>query len=73
MQTFVDDLLDLRMIKDGVFILEHQVFDPNDVLEMVCDIFSIQVGAKNVHLSFCVQAGLRLPNKSQVNEIILEK
>lgn len=54
MQTFVDDLLDLRMIKDGVFILENQVFDPNEVLEMVCDIFSIQVSAKNVHLSFCV-------------------
>ena len=40
MQTFVDDLLDLKQIKDGVFSLVTEVFDPNDVLEMVCDIFS---------------------------------
>jgi signal transduction histidine kinase len=40
METFVNDLLDLQQIKNGVFKLVDEVFDPNDVLELICDIFS---------------------------------
>jgi len=29
MQSFVDDMLDLRMIKDGVFTLVEEAFDVN--------------------------------------------
>ena len=54
MQTFVDDLLDLRQIKDGVFSIVSQVFDPNEVLEMIIDIFSPQVNARGVLLNFYI-------------------
>jgi len=32
-QTFVNDLLDLQQMKNGVFKLVNQVFDPNDTLD----------------------------------------
>ena len=38
-QTFVDDLLDLQQIKNGAFKLVDGVFDPNEVLELICAIF----------------------------------
>ena len=33
MQTFVDDLLDMRQLKDGVFSLEAVIFNANSVIE----------------------------------------
>ena len=40
MQSYVSDLLDLRQMKDGVFTLVREVFDPTDVLNLVCSIFN---------------------------------
>ena len=37
--TFVDDMLDLNQIKDGAFSLQDAVFDPNEILDMVVEIF----------------------------------
>jgi len=39
MQSFVEDLLDYRQIKDGVFTLNYAQFDPNEVIELVRNIF----------------------------------
>ena len=52
MQTFVDDLLDLRQMKEGVFRLVNSVFDPTDVIEQVCAVFRPQADAKGIQLSF---------------------
>ena len=41
-RTFVDDFLDLRLIKDGALSLKEEVFDPSVILEMICDIFGPQ-------------------------------
>ena len=38
-QTFVNDLLDLQQIKNGVFKLVDEVFDPNETLELISSIF----------------------------------
>jgi K+-sensing histidine kinase KdpD len=62
MQTFVDDLLDLKQLKEGVFSLSCKVFDPNEVFQSVCSIFSPQSDSKKVKLNFFVHPGLRLPN-----------
>ena len=39
MMTFVDDLLDVRQMKEGVYILENRAFDPKEVLTLISDIF----------------------------------
>jgi len=38
-QTFVNDLLDLQQIKNGVFKLVDEVFDPNETLDLISSIF----------------------------------
>ena len=40
-QTFVSDLLDLSSLKVGGFSLNYQVFDPNEVMQMLCEIFAL--------------------------------
>ena len=39
MQSFVDDLLDYRQLKDGVFSLTNALFDPNETIKLILDIF----------------------------------
>ena len=39
MQSFVEDLLDVRQIKEGVYELEKKAFDPNEILTLIGEIF----------------------------------
>ena len=39
MSLFVEDLLNLKMLHDGVFKLNKQPFDPVEVFETICQIF----------------------------------
>ena len=39
MTSFVDDLLDLRQIREGVFSLTKEVFDPMETLNLICQTF----------------------------------
>ena len=36
MTSFVDDLLDMRQIREGVFSLTKEVFDPMETLRILC-------------------------------------
>ena len=47
-QTFVNDLLDLQQIKNGVFKLVDEVFDPNETLELISSIFVSQAEARRL-------------------------
>ena len=49
-QTYVNDMLDLKQIKNGVFSLVDRVFDPNATIQMVVDIFEQQASAKGIQL-----------------------
>ena len=52
MQGFCNDLLDLRKLKDGMFHLVNEVFDPTQIFDLVCSIFSPQADAKGVQISW---------------------
>ena len=54
LQTFVEDLLDLRQLRDGVFKLVNAPFDVVKVIKDVCNIFSFQAKAKNIEIC-CAQ------------------
>ena len=54
-QGFVNDLLDLRQLHEGFFVLEKAVFDPADVFELVCNIFNPQGQMKGVRVFWSVQ------------------
>ena len=38
-QTFVNDLLDLKQIKEGAFSLTSRPFDPNEAIKLVIEMF----------------------------------
>ena len=61
MQSFVDDLLDLKEMREGTFSLVKQIFDPKETFEMVMDIFSPQANAEQLKMSFNVSENLRRP------------
>jgi len=50
MQSFCSDLLDLRKLRDGVFALVNEPFDPVETFDLVCNIFSPQSMAKRVKI-----------------------
>ena len=48
LSSYVEDLLDLRQLRDGVFSLSLAPFHVKKVIEDVCNIFSLQSQAKNI-------------------------
>ena len=52
LQSFVEDLLDLRQIKDGVFSLSQSEFDPNETFDLICNSFQPQAGLKGIRLFY---------------------
>lgn len=50
-------------MRAGVFSLVEAVFDPNETLQQICDVFSPQATKKAITISWQVSAFLRLPNK----------
>ena len=46
MQTFVSDLIDIRTLQVGGFVLKNEPFDAKDVLGNICAVFKPQCDAK---------------------------
>ena len=67
MQLFVDDLLNLKLMHDGIFALSESPFDPNEVFDNVCEIFIPLLEAKKIKLTFCVDKSLG--NSSRNNSL----
>ena len=58
LQSFVEDLVNLKMLQEGVFTLNNAPFDPNNVFDMVCQIFQPQAAAKGIKVNFSVRKDL---------------
>ena len=63
LQSFVEDLLDLRQLKDGVLSLTAELFDPNEILEEIVDTFIPQAKAQRVSLRIQPRTELRMPEE----------
>lgn len=50
MQSFVNDLLDIRQLQSGVFSLQKALFNPNRTLKKIVDIFKQQAAFKHLKL-----------------------
>ena len=68
LQSFVEDLLDLRQLKDGVFALSPEPFDPNEVIKLICQIFDHQAQSKGIRIiSEVISNSEQQNNQSQGN------
>ena len=52
MESFVEDLLNLRLIKEGVFKIQKGVFNAYDAFDFVIDIFKPKADEKLVNISW---------------------
>ena len=62
LQGFIEDLLDLKQMRDGVFSLGPEPFDPNQVFENICNLLGPQATAKGVEITSSVVKNLILPH-----------
>lgn len=63
--SHVEDMLDLRQIKEGVFSLNSQIFDPIKTFDMISQIFEPQAVSKGIKIS--VEIVDSLPRPEQLN------
>ena len=63
LQSFVEDLLDLRIIWEGNFIMDKDVFQPAEIFKLITDVFSPQAIAKGIKLQMSYEPELRLPEE----------
>ncbi len=69
MKAFVNDLLDQRQLREGVFSLDMSPFNPMREIENVVDLLSFQAKAKNVQLSFVIsQVPLQAPFDKRLSD-----
>ena len=55
----MEDLLNLKMMHEGVFELVKSPFDPNEVFKHVIETFAPVVEAKKIKLTYCVNHTVR--------------
>ena len=55
MLCFVNDLLDLKQMKHGVYKQIITIFDPNELLQLMIDMFSYQAEAQKVKLELTIK------------------
>jgi len=72
MQSFVEDLLDFRQLKVGNFLLTNAIFDPNEVMQAVIQIFKPQAKANQINLKFSCEQYLKPPpTKNMEDDCVL--
>ena len=54
MQTFVEDLLDLNLMRAGIFSLQNKPFEPMEIFETVRDVFLPQAIAKKIEIKVSI-------------------
>ena len=60
---FVEDLLVMRKIREGSLSIAHEVFDPNESLKTIIEIFKPYALAKNVQVFLEIGKKLIMPNQ----------
>ena len=59
----MEDLLDLRQLKDGVFNLTSNLFDPNEIFQVLVDTFTPQAQAKKIAIEVQKTPDVLLPEE----------
>ena len=62
----MDDLLDLRQLREGVFTLAHQPFNANEVFDMIVFTFGPQAAAKGVRITLEYDSSILPPGEDSL-------
>lgn len=66
-QSFVDDLLDMKQMEAGVFTLASHQFDIRQVFQSISSIFDPQARAQGVQISYSFDHDLELPEEETLH------
>ncbi len=58
--NLVNDLLDIKMIKEGKFVIKKELFNPFEVIDFVIKTLTPQAESKNILLEFYSHISLGL-------------
>ena len=66
MESFVEDLLNLRLLREGIMTISKEQFDLKDALDFIVSIFEIKSSAKGVNLFYSAHQNLIIPSESTI-------
>ena len=52
MESFVEDLLNLKLMREGILTLDKSNFDPRKAFTLILDIFEIKAEAKGISIFY---------------------
>ena len=70
MESFVEDLLNLRLLREGKMTISKEQFDLKDTLDLIVNMFAIKTGYKSISLSYSTHQNLLTPNNDISSNII---
>ena len=62
METFIDDLLNLQLLKEGKFLLDKNYFNPKETIEFIKQMFIYKMQAKGINMYNCIYKDLFMPD-----------
>jgi len=72
LMKIINDVLDLSKIEEGKFTLDELVFNPNQLMKQVCDLFAPQAEKKEIGLHLTLpphEAGVFLGDPSRIRQV----
>lgn len=64
MESFVEDLLNLRLMREGIMTIAKEQFDSRECLESIVSMFAIKSELQGVTISYSLESKLDIPDKS---------
>ena len=62
MESFVEDLLNLRLLREGIFTIANEQFCPTEIFDFIVNMFQMQARAKGITISYTIVDELEVPN-----------
>ena len=62
METFIDDLLNLQLLKEGKFLLDKNYFNPKETIEFIKQMFIYKMQAKGINMFNGIYKDLFMPD-----------
>ena len=62
METFIDDLLNLQLLKEGKFLLDKNYFNPNETIKFIYHMFIYKMQAKGINMTKGIYKDLYMPD-----------
>ena len=62
MESFVEDLLNLRLMREGILTIAQEKFDSRECLESIVSMFAIKSELQGVTISYSLESSLEVPD-----------